>query len=118
MEDGTNVFDSDFRGGVEFDLGNNSQLNLQTLVFNKNKTIFFMIYPRIYYTLPFRFRFLNDYKKKKEDTESVDHVGSTQLEAACSIGASSRRMMFGLSHILTDSITTGYNFQINTTLQK
>lgn len=46
-----------------------------------------MIYPRLYYTLPFRLRLLSNEMKRNEDEESVDHVGSTQLEAACSFGA-------------------------------
>ena len=86
-ERGQNVVDSDFRSGIEFELGHNSQLNLQTQVLNKNKAIFFMIYPRLYYTLPFRLRLLSNEMKRNEDEESVDHVGSTQLEAACSFGA-------------------------------
>ena len=86
-ERGQNVVDSDFRSGIEFELGHNSQLNLQTQVLNKNKAIFFMIYPRLYYTLPFRLRLLGNDMKRNEDEESVDHVGSTQLEAACSFGA-------------------------------
>ena len=80
---------------------------------NKNKAIFFMIYPRLYYTLPFRLRLLSNEMKRNEDEESADHVGSTQLEAACSFGAQARRMLFGVSHILTDRITAGYNFQVN-----
>ena len=76
-----------------------------------------MLFPRLHWRLPFRYSLIEQIRLD-DDSDQSNQVGSMQVEAACSIGATSRKLLFGISHILTAKTALGYNLQLSDGLKR
>jgi hypothetical protein len=93
-------------------------VQIETQVYQKNNTAWVMLFPRVFYTLPWNIQHLlfnrksvstdeQDASAKQSSYEDEDCiVGSTQVDFGTSISAA-QRYQVGLSHIVSKDMTTG-----------
>ena len=70
---------TEFNGEISVEVSKQAAVSMEVTVLNKNMKVLFIMVPRIYYMLPWRFRLFPRPAKKHPESEAAEERGCTAL---------------------------------------